>query len=235
MLYFANPRGDAAKAAMLNLDIGFIDTPAQGNKRPGEVFWCADNGCFGAGWPGYERWLAWLAKHAHEASTCLFATAPDVVGDAAATLERSAPWLPKIRELGYQAALVAQNGLEDLDVPWDSFDVLFLGGSAECLGCAYVRPVAEYKRKTCPHCDAKLTEWKLGAAARELVAEAKRRGKWVHMGRVNSWKRISYADEIGCDSTDGTYLVFGKTGENLPKLLGWLDALNNQQALDLAA
>jgi hypothetical protein len=80
-------------------------------------------------------------------------------------------------------------------VPWDEFDVLFLGGS---------------------------TEWKLGEAAAALTAEAKSRGKHVHMGRVNSRKRYRYARSIGCDSVDGTYLVFGPT-VNLPKLLSWLE------------
>lgn len=193
VLYLANPCGPAVTEAMQDGLIGFIDTPAQGNKRPAGVTWCADNGCFGKGYPGDEKWLAWLARHSGEAATCLFATAPDVVGDAAATLARSLPLLPKIRELGYPAALVAQDGLEDLEVPWDAFDVLFIGGS---------------------------TDWKLGLASRGLVAEAKRRGKWVHMGRVNSERRYRIAHEMGCDSVDGTFLTFGPT-VLLPQLLAW--------------
>lgn len=193
MLYFANPCGPDVLSEMGAGQLGFIDTPAQRNVRPAGVTWCADNGCFGKGYPGDAAWMAWLAKHSHEASTCLFATAPDVVGDAAATLARSLPWLRPIRELGYQAALVAQDGLESLTVPWDEFDVLFVGGS---------------------------TEWKLGPHARHLIREAKRRGKWVHMGRVNSAKRYAYARHIGCDSADGTYLTFGPV-TNLPKLLAW--------------
>jgi len=174
--------------------LGYIDTPAQGNRRPEGVTWCADNGCFGKGYPGDEKWLAWLTKNAHAAADCLFATAPDVVGDAAATLERSTPFLPMIRALGYPAALVAQDGLEDLEVPWEEFDVLFIGGS---------------------------TEWKLGPAARDLIREAKDRGKHVHMGRVNSERRYRYAHEIGCDSVDGTFLTFGPD-VNLPRLLAWV-------------
>jgi hypothetical protein len=182
--------------------LGFIDTPAQGNKRPAGVVWCADNGCFGKGYPGDEKWLAWLDKNSEEAATCLFATAPDVVGDAAATLTRSLPFLPKIRGLGYPAALVAQDGLEDLEIPWDAFDVLFIGGS---------------------------TEWKLGPAARKLIRQAKARGKWVHMGRVNSERRYRYAHEMGCDSVDGTYLTYGPL-INLPKLLAW-SRVENQLSL----
>jgi len=203
MIYLANPCSAAAvKEAMAAGQLGFIDTPAQRNIRPAGLIWCADNGCFGEGYPGDAKWFEWLEKHAHEAGNCLFATAPDIVGDAAGTLARSAPFLPRIRALGYPAALVAQDGLEALQVPWDTFDVLFIGGS---------------------------TEWKLGAAARALTAEAKARGKWVHMGRVNSGKRYRYAHSIGCDSVDGTYLTFGPN-KNLPKLLAWKE-LEQQGAL----
>lgn len=199
MLYLANPCGTAVIDAMGRGDIGLIDTPDQrqpmrvGQAHATGVAWCADNACFGKGYPGDDAWFAWLKSKLEHVDSCLFATAPDVVGDAAATLARSAPWLPKIRALGYRAALVAQDGLEHLDVPWGEFDALFIGGS---------------------------TEWKLGAAARELVAEAKRRGKHVHMGRVNSERRYRYALAIGCDSADGTYLTFGPE-VNLPAVLAW--------------
>lgn len=193
MLYLANPCAPEVITAMREGSIGFIDTPAQGNRRPIGVVWCADNGCFGKGYPGDEKWLEWLRANSEDAGTCLFATAPDVVGDASATLERSAPWLPVIRSLGYPAALVAQDGLEHLQVPWDEFDVLFIGGS---------------------------TEWKLGPHARRLVAEAKGRGKRIHMGRVNSERRYKYALSIGCDTADGTYLTFGPD-RNLPAVLAW--------------
>lgn len=204
VIYFANPCGNAHTAMHDGL-IGFIDTPAQGNKRPSGVTWCADNGCFGKGYPGDDKWLEWLANM--DPTDCMFATAPDIVGDAAGTLERSRPFLPEIRALGFPAALVAQDGLEDLDVPWDEFDALFIGGS---------------------------TEWKLGAAARRLVFEAKQRGKWVHMGRVNSLKRYQYAQAIGCDSVDGTYLTFAPD-LNLPNLLHWVHTINSQAGLDLFA
>lgn len=181
--------------------IDCITTPLQGNAVPAGSWFCADNGCFGSGYPGDAAWYAWLETLPRD--RCRFAVAPDVVGDAAATLVRSAPWLPRIRGLGIPAAFVAQDGLEDLVVPWDSFDVLFVGGS---------------------------TRWKLSAAARGVVADAKARGKSVHMGRVNSFQRIAYARHIGCDSVDGTYLVFGPD-TNLPKLLGWLRRLDAQHDL----
>jgi hypothetical protein len=202
--YYANPSKGAVTDAMQAGALGMIATPAQGNALPAGVSWCADNGCFGKGYPGDAAWLAWLATYtAEERARCAFATAPDVVGDAVATLARSAPHLPAIRQLGYPAALVAQDGLENLPVPWDSFDALFIGGS---------------------------TKWKLGAAARALTAEAKARGKHVHMGRVNSRRRLHYADAIGCDTADGTFLTFGPN-VNLARLSGWLRDLDDQAAL----
>ena len=67
------------------------------------------------------------------------------------------------------------------------------------------------------------------------MAEAKARLKWVHMGRVNSLRRLRYASAIGCDSADGTYLRFGPD-VNLPTLQGWLRDVNGQSTLfDLMA
>ena len=104
---------------------------------------------------------------------------------------------------GAPVALAAQNGSECITLPFDDFDVLFLGGD---------------------------TIWKLGPHARRLTAEARARGKHVHMGRVNSLKRLRYADAIGCDSADGTFLAFGPD-RNLPELLGWLRDVNDQHTL----
>jgi hypothetical protein len=155
-----------------------------------------------------------------------------VVGDAAATLERSRPWLPAIREAGYAAAFVGQNGLTVDTAPWGEFDVLFLGGSPECLRCDYVRPAREFGTKTCPGCHRKLTEWKLGAEARALTAEARRRGLRVHMGRVNSYKRLAYAESIGCTSADGTFLIVAPT-ENLIRVHDWFRKLDTRDELEL--
>jgi hypothetical protein len=203
--------------------IGHIATPAQGNKRPDDATWCADNGCFSDNF-NVEKWWAFLVRNVVDLASCLFATAPDVVGDAEASRARSLPWLPKIRELGYPVAFVAQNGQGLLTMPWDQLDVLFLGGSPECVPCDYVRPADAPKlrhneRPRCPTCLAILTEWKLGDAARLLVREAKARGKRVHMGRVNSYKRYREARDMGCDSSDGTTLA--KFPKTIRDVLSW--------------
>lgn len=195
MIYFATASGPSVRRAMRAGLLGQIVTPAAGNRVEPGVRWIADNAVFADKYPGDEAYLAWLAARTEHADRCEFVVAPDVVGDAAATLARSLPMLGRIRALGFRVAYVAQDGATIDSLPWDEFDALFVGGS---------------------------TEWKLGPEAAALVAEAKRRGMFVHMGRVNSRKRMRIADAIGCDSCDGTYLAFGPD-ENLPKVLGWLD------------
>ena len=185
-------------------EFGYMRTPNMGNKVGPEQTWFADNGCFslkGERDFHLDKYLSWLKGQ--NPSTCLGATAPDKVGDAEVTLTKSLPVLPELRRLGYKASLVAQDGLEKIAVPWDAFDVLFIGGT---------------------------TEWKLGAGAVQLMLEAQARGKWVHMGRVNSFKRYLFAAFAGCDSVDGTFLAFGPT-KNLPRLESWIStvkAISNQ-------
>jgi hypothetical protein len=106
---------------------------------------------------------------------CLFVTAPDVVGDWMATDRLYGQWRDELD--GLPVAYVAQDGLEGQHVPWRDITTLFVGGT---------------------------TEWKLGERAASLIREAKDRGKWVHMGRVNSYQRTRYARWLGCDSIDGT-------------------------------
>lgn len=203
MLYLTGSSSELSRN-LHRSDLGLLGTPAGSTvaQRHHYPAWAADNGMFVATPATREaliaKWFAWLGRLE---PTALFATLPDVVGDYRATAELSRHHLAAVRELGFPAAWVAQDGLE-LD-PWAteealSADALFLGGS---------------------------TEWKLSAGAAELVAEAKRRGLWVHMGRVNSGKRLRYAASIGCDSADGTFLGFGPT-KNLPRLVAWLDSLN---------
>lgn len=108
---------------------------------------------------------------------CKWVAVPDVVGNALATLEQFMVWHGIIRSYGFPLALVAQDGLQDLSISWNMFEALFVGGS---------------------------TQWKLGQSAKDIVCEAKLHGKWVHMGRVNSLRRLRYAHSIGCDSVDGS-------------------------------
>ena len=189
-------------ANLIHPRIGFMKQPGMGNAIPAGATWAADNGGFsgdhtpGGGWRNVQSYLWWLERPNNDRATCLFATARDVVGDHAATLELSLPMLPAIRELGYKAAFVAQDGWDSDSTPWDAFDVLFIGGT---------------------------THFKLGLGGNAISA-AHRRGKPVHMGRVNSYKRLRLAAAMGCESADGTFIRFNP-GVNAAALLRWLDDL----------
>lgn len=116
--------------------------------------------------------------------------------------------LPVLRQVGYPAAYVLQDGQEHLPVPWEEIDAIFIGGS---------------------------TAWKLGPHAARLVAQARARGKHCHMGRVNSLARLRYADAIGCHSADGTFLKHAGDREGVPRLLRWLDTIAARPMLPWAA
>lgn len=127
--------------------------------------------------PGRFRRALERIKEAHGTDDCLFVVAPDVVGDARATLARFPEWAAELSEMGYPVALAAQDGLEDLDVPWSEFDALFVGGT---------------------------TEWKMSERAAALMHEAREQGKHLHVGRVNSWLRVDQL-RVKPDSIDGTH------------------------------
>lgn len=157
--------------------VGELIVPSAGNApeslklAPG--CWAMDNGAYSGFEP--DAFVAMLERF-HGRIGCRFVTAPDVVADAHATMQRWPFWSRLIRGVGFVPALVAQDGLTVGDVPWAELGALFIGGS---------------------------TEWKLGPQARDLMAYAKTRGLWVHVGRVNSQRRILHFARQGADSFDG--------------------------------
>jgi hypothetical protein len=157
--------------------------------------WAADNGCYqGLDERRYRRLIATIDG----LPGCLFVTVPDVVGDAAATLEAFGRWAPELERRGLPLGLVAQDGmtLADLDELAPRLAALFIGGS---------------------------TEWKEGPEAAELAIAAKRAGLWVHWGRVNTRRRFDLIVATGAaDSFDGSkWARFRKT--YLPGGLRWLE------------
>lgn len=188
--------GALVREARPHLDagqIGLLNTPKNKYAVQQGWTWAADSGLFNAAtYVGDDAYMEWLGRQPHRES-CLFATAPDVLGDAAATLARSAPYLPRIRAMGYPVALVTQDGLTPNMVPWADIDWLFLGGT---------------------------DRHKLGQEALALIRAARDRGVPVHVGRVNSGRRYARFAALGCASADGTCLAFGPQA-NLPKVLAW--------------
>lgn len=213
MIYLTGAIGPTTKKLAAEGLIGMMAQPmsAYAAEEIEQYPWyAADNACFASKNFDEAKWLAWLDRMPRD--NCLFASAPDIVGDARGTMLRSMPWLPKIRQLGYKAAFVGQNGLENMVVPWDDFDCFFIGGE-DVVG---QKP------------------WKLGFDALGLVQEARARGKWVHMGRVNSEKRLAYAAYIGCDSADGTFLKYAPE-HNVGRMLRWFRNMEANPTLPLYA
>jgi hypothetical protein len=178
-------------------EVGVLVVPAAGN-APEHIrgrIWAMDNGAFS----GLDVPLFLRMLRAYRGwKDCLFVTAPDVVGDAEKTIEQFREWEPLIHSWGWPVAFVGQDGLKLSDVPWSSCEAVFLGGT---------------------------TEWKLGRVARDLASYGNARGKWVHMGRVNSRRRLHYAMKIGSDSIDGT--CFSRWSKVfLPKQREWINGFN---------
>lgn len=139
--------------------------------------WAADNDCFQRlDVEAYWQMITRVSRA--DRSNLLWVAVPDVVGNAQETINRWYEWYPQLDHLGLPAAFVGQDGIGSIadQIPWHEMTALFIGGS---------------------------TAWKLSQEAEDLAREAKARGKWLHMGRVNSAKRIRHALEIDCDSIDG--------------------------------
>ena len=192
MIYLSGclPSKPDIKQQLKDNGVGILLTPfSQRNLDTPEWVWAADNGCFASRWDE-NTWHDWLTTRPNP-HTSLFAVVPDIVGNPTETLKRWNHYRQTVTNHGYKPAFVLQDGATNTQIPWDELDALFIGGT---------------------------TQYKLSDQAKQHVAEAKRRNKWVHMGRVNSQRRIEIAYQWGCDSADGTFLAFGPD-INTPKLI----------------
>lgn len=202
-LYLAPPSTPSIRAEIAAGRLGAILNPASGNQVPAKGLFGVDNAVYSGKYPSNVDYLRFLERFMDDADRCLFVTAPDVVGDAFATVARSRRMLKEIRLMGFPAALVAQDYMEFCPLwDWDDFDCLFIGGS---------------------------TEWKLSPAAENLARIANSLGLWTHVGRVNSLRRYRTVD--WADSVDGTYLQRAGPDQALSTVLGWCDALRDDAPL----
>jgi len=163
--------------------------------------WAMDNGAFSGFDAGaYVRMMERFDRY----SGCLFVTAPDVVGDAAATFALWPFWSRLIRGCGHRPAWVAQDGLTSDLMP--RCEAIFIGGS---------------------------TAFKESSQVQDLCAYGKARGQWVHWGRVNSKRRYAMALKSGCDSIDGSgFSMFPDT--KIPRVAQWDASITQQPDLKFA-
>lgn len=159
---------------------------------PGE--YAIDNGAFTRFDARRFRALMDRCESKDAKGRCLFVVCPDIVGSARRTLElwdRRSKWIKE--GSGWKPALVAQDGLEDMEVPWDELHTLFIGGR---------------------------DPWKDSQAVLDLVKTAKTLGKHVHVGRVNTADRFQRFAAAGADTCDGSGIArFDHMLENLEKAL----------------
>lgn len=141
---------------------------------PAERF-AIDNGAFSK--LNTQAFRSLLQRESARKDLCRFVAVPDVVGSARRTLEVFEHWYTDRDLIGWPLALVAQDGQEDLALPWRDIQAVFIGGS---------------------------TEWKLSRHAAAVIKAAKAIGHWVHIGRVNTPGRFEYFEALGADSIDGT-------------------------------
>ena len=159
--------------ATSELILGQLLTPLTGYSEWGGVY-AIDNGAFS----GFDavKFGRLLARQSDRKSDCLFVACPDIVGAGQRTMELFAMrslWIPS----GWKVAMVAQDGMENLTIPWSDMDAVFIGGG---------------------------DPWKDSKHSADIVRAAKMLGKWVHVGRVNTPKRFDHFAALGADSCDGS-------------------------------
>lgn len=171
--------------------------------------WAADNDALnGLDVDAYLTMLDTIRQH--DTSRLLFVTAPDaaemtptgprVSWDGTLWLWRA--WRAALLRRGLPLAIVLQDGATVDTVPWHDVQAVFVGGS-----------------------DA----WKDGPAAARLATEARRREKWVHVGRINTQRRERLWWPL-CESFDGTqYSKWPDT--HIPACLERLAAVQRGMAL----
>jgi hypothetical protein len=161
--------------------IGVLMTPQNGNRLCSlPLPWAADNAAFSA--PDDDKFWrlcidSWNMDRHHPP---MWVAVPDVVADHRATRRLFSDWTSHWRyEIGripFPLAFVLQDGCRPSEVPWDEIAAVFVGGST----------------------DFKLRE------SESLVRAAKQNRKLVHVGRVNTLRRLRFAHDLGADTVDGT-------------------------------
>jgi len=164
-----SPAKLASQSAKFCYDFWQLRTPLTQNKI-GTVPYALDNGCYKIF--HRSRWEKMLEDA--EKVRPIFVCMPDCVGDAQRTIELFDYF--KARTNGLPRALVLQDGIENVRIPWDDIDAVFIGGT---------------------------DSFKTSPVTFRAAHTAKMLGKWVHVGRVNTFERVN--QWIGkADSLDGS-------------------------------
>ena len=187
MLAYASRTGTQQNLAALRRADWRLLVSAVGSLRTEGFPYALDNGAWTAFCQGHpfdeRRFLRALRRLGAQAD---WTVVPDIVAGGQASLELSLRWLRPVLDECAQALLAVQDGLTPDDVgPLVGARVgLFVGGSTA------------WKESSLPL-------W--GAVARQ-------QGCWLHVGRVNTARRIHLCSAAGATSFDGTSVSrFAKT------------------------
>lgn len=157
---------------------GQLLTPLTNYRVHPSLPFAIDNGGFSRACP--RAFSNLLKKSTPFIERCLWVAVPDVPGDARRTLELFFNFQPIIAGQGFKCALVAQDGLEDMEIPWKGISAIFVGGT---------------------------TEWKCSEKAKSVIRAAQWMGKKVHVGRINTGQRWEEFAKLGVDTFDGSALA----------------------------
>lgn len=192
------------------LTIGQLRTPLTRYRTIKDTPLGIDNGCF-SGKLDKKTWER-IVKENTGNKNLKFVAMPDVVGDARRTLELFDIFSPRFEKV--PVALVIQDGMEDLPMPWQWIDAIFVGGT---------------------------NAFKDSIQSMAIAKAAKILGKWIHVGRVNTPDRIRHWMNIA-DSCDGSGLakydhMFSSaasvlSGHELPKCQSDLFDEIDEEAID---
>lgn len=154
-----------------------LRTPLTRNKVANCV-WALDNGCFSNF--NEKAWRAMLDEaddlscDFEKPTPPKFVTLPDCVGSAQRTRELFDIFY--LQTVGFKRALVIQDGIANVEIPWNQISTIFVGGT-----------------------DA----FKVSRECMDACKVGKLLGKWIHVGRVNTWRRVRNWVGIA-DSVDGS-------------------------------
>jgi hypothetical protein len=204
MILMATSTGSKSTVAkMRTAGWGILITPDNRDTHGFENFGI-DNGAWSAfqrktEWTP-DRWIPLIEKYGQSA---MWAVAPDIVLGGPESLQRSLAWLPWMLDRCRRVLIAVQNGMtyEDL-APYVSDRVgIFVGGDDS------------WKESSLPMWGRLKTD----------------SGCWLHVGRVNTARRIKLAAMSGADSIDGTSAI--KWPETIKDITRW----EQQGALQLFA
>jgi hypothetical protein len=159
------------QAAHPDLIAGQLLTPLTRYCNWGGVF-AIDNGCFSPDWDA-SAFRALLRREEANLDRCLWVTAPDVVGSAYRTLEVFHLWYGEL--YAWPVAIVAQDGIDRVGIPWSCIVAMFIGGT---------------------------DRFKESDEAGHVVRAAQIMGKQVHVGRVGGNRRYAKFAKLKCDTCD---------------------------------